>query len=177
MGKRVELRDVAECDMEAARNIYEGAFPPEERIPFDRLMGVADGDRVRMIGIYEGQELVGIMYSLRTAEMAVLAYLAVAEHLRDCGYGSGAIRRYTEGLGCRAVTMMETLGDPNAPNMAIRKRRETFYNRFDYVDTGYRLRTPGGVFDILGTDGFDMDQFRDATAPIADGNPSEIFKR
>lgn len=152
--------------------------PPQEKIPFDRLMEASGSGRARFLAAYDGDDLVGIMYLIEDEAMGVIPYLAVREPVRDCGYGSGMLRHLADEDRDRALVVVMESMDVEADNMRIRRRRNEFYNRAEYFDTGYRLRVGGELYDILSRGAFDPERYRSLTSCLADpGEPAEFFKK
>lgn len=72
---------------ERIKQLYETAFPEEERIPWDDLMRLVDEMPLAFTAYYNNDAFVGltILYSCKSFHW--LWYFAVREDLRGKGYG------------------------------------------------------------------------------------------
>ena len=133
------------------RALYESAFPDEERIPWDDLLGLT------------------IVYP--RPRLSWFWYFAVPEQRRGRGIGqrilSALLARYE---GRSAVLDMEDPAQPGAPNPEQRRRRAAFYRRNGFRETGVGKTFGPVAMTILlrGDDTFAMSDY--------DTLLSEIFR-
>ena len=88
----------------AARQIYEQAFEPEEKTPFEGLWTAARQVRgevdVHFWGLLEGEELLGTAWfcTVPAERLGYLGYIAVAAAGRGRGYGETLMRAVLAGI-------------------------------------------------------------------------------
>ena len=64
------------------------AFPKHERLPFPLLMFFALFKGYEFNAYYDGEDFVGLTYTIAKGNMVFLAFLAINESMRSKGYGS-----------------------------------------------------------------------------------------
>ncbi|WP_405328893.1 GNAT family N-acetyltransferase [Fibrobacter sp.] len=144
------------------RELYESAFPANERIPIKQLLD----DKIKrefwaFFEKNEGENAVtpkfcGFSNSITYGDITNIVYFAVVPELRSRGYGSQILQAIREKHpDSRIVVDIEVEEDSkNAEELERRNRRREFYQRngfgaspVDYVWQGehYRLLTAGGT--------------------------------
>lgn len=132
----------------AARAIYEEAFEPEEKVPFEGLWFAArrggEDPETHFLGLLEGEQLVGTAWfcTFPAERLGYLGYIAIAAADRGKGYGEILLRTVLQQMRDR---LMDTSGQPplavfwevrdpaDAPDEAERihrLRRIRFYEKF-----------------------------------------------
>lgn len=121
-------------DYKKFRHLYIAAFPKEERVPVKYLM--KHGGESELIACYDGETFCGFYSTLTFGDITHILFIAIAEELRDRGYGSALLglisRRYPQN---RIILDMEA-EDPSAPNNEQRLRRKAFYEKNGYTESG-----------------------------------------
>ena len=120
----------------ALRTLYETAFPAEEQIPWDDLMGLVEKMNLDFTAYYEGDSLIGFTIVYPRKSFNWFWYFAVKPELRGEGLGQQILtqlmRKYQ---GCTNILDMESPDQP-CDNATQRRRRHEFYLRNGFRDTG-----------------------------------------
>jgi len=132
----------------AACAIYEEAFEPEEKVPFEGLWSAArrggEDPETHFLGLLEEEHLLGTAWfcAFPAERLGYLGYIVIAAKGRGKGYGEILLREVLQQLYDR---LMQTSGQPplavfwevrdpaDAPNEAERThrlRRIHFYKKF-----------------------------------------------
>ena len=131
------------------RNLYEEAFPEEERVPWEDLMRMTDAMPLDFTAYYDVDTFVGFTIVMPREDYNWFWYFAVNEALRGKGYGqkilSHIIKRYDEK---RLLLDMESPRQ-ECDNLEQRNRRHDFYIRNGFKDTMAEKTFRGVTFTIL----------------------------
>ena len=123
------------------RALYDVAFPPAEKKPFELILKKRDEGIMMLIAIEgEGGEFLGLAITLCYSDLLLLDYFAIAEDMRGRGIGSEAIKMLLA-LYPDKRFLLET-EDPDevgADNTEIRRRRLGFYLRSGLCEMEYRI--------------------------------------
>ncbi|WP_027455671.1 GNAT family N-acetyltransferase [Xylanibacter brevis] len=123
-------------DIIQIKQLYETAFPENERIPWPDLMRLIDEMHLDFTAFYDDDELIGFYIVYPGAKVNWFWYFAVKEELRGKGIGqqilTHLIQKY-EGKTC--VLDMESPYQNPCPNPEQRWRRQHFYQRNGFRDT------------------------------------------
>ena len=120
------------------KEIYDNAFPIEERVPYYDFFDLIDSMGGEFSAYYVGDILIGMFNAFRLKKYNYGGYTAVDEKLRGKGYGqkivTDILERYKNDypflVDCKSPLQA------NSPNQEIRKRRHAFYLRNGLKDTG-----------------------------------------
>lgn len=134
------------------RHLYCTAFPREERVPLFFLFHRARKPQNSFEAVLEGQEYIGLVYTIVQSNRVYVFYLAVAEEKRGQGYGSRILkaicRRYPKHTVLLAI---EDTADTQAPNLKQRFCRLRFYEANGFLKLGIRFCESGVGYELLGT--------------------------
>lgn len=120
---------------EQIRQVYESAFPKEEKIPWDDLMRLIGEMHLDFTAYYEGEVLIGFTIIYPRPSFNWYLYFAVREELRGKGYGQQILFKVIERYkGQTSVFDMESPRQ-ECENIEQRKRRHAFYLRNGFRDT------------------------------------------
>lgn len=135
---------------ELTHDLFERAFPEEEREPLDQLKNPhLQGD---FRAFFLNGEFCGLAYMLMDEINCYLFYLAVEDAMRGKGVGSEILKEIVKlHPRHRIVLEMETL-DPKADNYAERQRRDRFYRRNGLKHTSVIIEQCKVPYLILSTD-------------------------
>ena len=117
------------------KQLYETAFPEDEKIPWEDLMRLVMEMPLDFIAYYDGEVFIGftIVYPRKT--FSWFWYFAVCEDLRGKGYGQLILNKIVEQYkGSSLVLDMESPTQA-CENINQRKRRHNFYIRNSFRDT------------------------------------------
>ena len=153
------------CDNKEIKELYESAFPIEERMPYEKFFLPFDSIELDFRAYYDGDTFIGF-------------FIAYIEKLWGRGYGLKIVLDILE----KSKTDIPLLGEvespdqKDAPNLEIRKRRLAFYLRNGVVDTGIHLTHNGVEYTIVTTTKEpipqeDLDEMVDILKPLNDAFP------
>lgn len=125
------------------KNLYETAFPENERSDFNYLLKGRYSD-YEMLAITKENDFVGFIFIAFHKDIAYVNYFAIKEKLRNCGYGSMALKLLKEKF--KNYNIMLSIEKPVSE---IQKRRLRFYQRNDFVVTGFELKSNNVEFQVL----------------------------
>ena len=123
-----------------AKELYNSAFPPAERMPFNLLMAKAKGSNVTFWAVIDEDKFKGLTYTVWHNDIVFIFYLAVAESERGNGIGTKILNLIKEQfLNCRLVLNIEAL-DESSDNNDERIRRREFYVKNGFFGAGYNVK-------------------------------------
>lgn len=159
MGLVLKRIDCGFEGLDVIRGINVEAFPEDELVPVDVVMGFVDGDLGGVFAICDDDgDVVGFTSLMFGEELVYMLQLAIDSKCRGMGYGSealGLIRDYTrdkDGL----IFMVEAL-DEGALNYNQRVARVRFYERFGFELYGVEFELSSGLMALMGDGGLDLD--------------------
>ena len=126
--------------VEQIRLLYESAFPPDERMPFERVLQKRDAGTMTLLSVEDrGGEFLGFANITLCQDALALNYFAISSENRGNGYGTDVIlelkRRYPE----RSIVIDIEDDEVECDNAEQRKRRKAFYERLGFCAMSYRL--------------------------------------
>ena len=131
------------------RGLYETAFPVEEQIPYEDLMGLVDEMPLDFTVYYEDGEFMGFTIVYPRKEFNWFWYFAVRDELRGKGIGQQILSMLIEEYRhCTNILDMES-PDQMCENSEVRKRRYAFYLRNGFRKTGVGKSFEGIDYTIL----------------------------
>ena len=145
MLRRVKLnRDSPEN--KELKELYEEAFPYEERIPYYDFFDIIDKFGGEFSAYYDGETVIAFVSFLRTKKFIYGAYFAVLKETREKGYGQKIVSDILERYKGDAPLLIECESpyQKKRANPELRKRRHDFYVRNGFKDTG-RIVSINGV--------------------------------
>ena len=135
-------------ELPALLNLYESAFPANERWGLDAVLDDKSGIS-ELLSFFEGEEFLGLAVLLSLEDISHIIYFAVAEGARGRGCGSEALRLIREAKpGKRLLADIER-ERPGAGNNGQRRRRKTFYERSGYSEAGVYYSWQGEDYEIM----------------------------
>ena len=126
--------------IEMIRALYESAFPPEERMPFARVLEKRDNGTMRLLSVEsERGEFLGFANITLCLDVLALNYFAILPEKQGKGYGTEVIvelkKRYSE----RSIVIDIEDDGVESDNREQRTRRRCFYERLGFRAMPYRL--------------------------------------
>ncbi len=131
----MRLISYKENDIDSINNIYQEAFPEEERLPLEFLLENV-GEVGKLEVLKDGGEVIGFVYLLIKDNLIHIFFLAIADAHRGRGLGSAVLEEVKKKyIGKRLFLALEPL-DERASNYTQRQRRSRFYAKhgFKYLD-------------------------------------------
>ena len=123
-----------------AKELYNSAFPSNERMPFNLLMLKAKGSNVTFWAVVDDGVFKGLTYTVWYNDIVFIFYLAVAKSERGNGIGTQILSLIKQEFpNCRLVLNIEAL-DENSDNNDERIRRREFYVKNGFFSAGYNVR-------------------------------------
>ncbi|KWW28918.1 MAG: hypothetical protein AUK63_1742 [bacterium P3] len=121
-----------------ARDLFESAFPDEERPPFDEL-SKRDSSRFHFLLLLSGDDPVGILTYWDFEDFVYVEHFAIDEEMRDQGFGKAAF------LNFLSDQHKQVLFEVELPHDEESEHRVEFYssmglcqNPQDYIQPSYR---------------------------------------
>ena len=130
------------------KTLYEAAFPKNERKEIKYLLEKGQ-DVGEVYAFFDGEKFVGFTCLLSYHTICHVIYFAVAENLRDEGYGTKIIKAVCEAKKRKRVLVDIEMEEDDAPNEAQRVKRKEFYLRNGFKDTEITYRWEGDDYEIL----------------------------
>lgn len=159
----LDVRKVG-CFGRARRSVSELidlSIPQEEQLPRPMLTLMSFRGCVDFLSYHDGDDIVGVTYSLSHRGHAFVLYVAVAPGHRSKGYGSEILSHLRTRYDGIPLTLNVEPIDPSSDNNRQRERRVSFYLRNGFHDTGYELFDGPIRYTVLSTaEEFDPDSYR-----------------
>lgn len=135
-------------------------FPKNEQIPMWLLKVLALRENVQFLAYYDNGVFCGLSYTVCTDKMVFVLYLAVNDKIRSKGYGTVIIQHLKELYKNKPISLNIEAIDINADNYEQRVRRQEFYRKNGFYDTGHKIADNGELYSILsnGND-FNIDDY------------------
>lgn len=134
-------------------NLYQSAFPEQEKKTFSLMEKLSGEGKMEMLVITEGSEFLGLAINMAANRMALLDYFAITPQKRSGGYGGKALRKLLERYKGITYIFEIEMEDENASNAEERKRRKKFYLKNGLKPTGIYANVYQTDFELLTPDG------------------------
>ena len=130
--------------IEAIHTLYESSFPPDERMPFSRLLSRCEDGVMRLLSVEdENGAFLGFANITLCFDALALNYFAIKPEYQGNGYGTEVIlalkKRYPE----RSIVIDIEDDGISSDNPEQRKRRRAFYERLGFSAMPYKLKIFG----------------------------------
>ncbi len=126
----------AQADNIQIKQLYETAFPENERIPWSELMRLIDEMHLDFTAFYNDETLVGFYVVYPGPKVNWFWYFAVKEELRGQGIGQQILTLLIQKYEGKSIVLdMESPYQTPCPNPEQRQRRQHFYLRNGFRDT------------------------------------------
>lgn len=130
--------------IDTIRLLYESAFPPDERMPFERVLQKRDAGIMHLLSVEnENGEFLGFANITFCLDVLALNYFAILPEKQGRGYGTEVIialkKRYPE----RSIVIDIEDDEVECDNLEQRKRRRAFYERLGFFAMPYHLKIFG----------------------------------
>ncbi len=135
------------------KKLYRSAFPANERAPLFILFKRTDNGRDSFYAVVDDEKFIGLVYTISTAKLVYVFFLAVAEEMRGKGYGSKILAQLKETYSDKTVCLMiEDTEEHDAANIDERMNRLRFYKRNGFERLYIKINEAGVNYELLGTD-------------------------
>lgn len=135
------------------KRIYFEAFPKNERMPFLMMVAMSKLWNTQFFGFYDGDTPCGLIYLASNSKIVFVMFFAVNQCLRSKGYGSSILQQIEKMYSNKKIIISIEPCDDNDPDIALRRRRKSFYMRNGYQETGYMMKLGGMEQEIIITNG------------------------
>ena len=131
--------------IEAIHLLYESAFPPDERMPFERVLQKRDAGVMRILSVEgESGEFLGFAnITLCLDDVLALNYFAILPEMQGRGYGTDVILALKKRYPDRSIVIDIEDDSVECDNAEQRVRRRMFYERLGFFAMPYRLKIFG----------------------------------
>lgn len=145
--------------------LYQGAFPEEEKKTEEMLDGLVKQGMLEILAIVDNEgagRFVGLAINMTEPsgkapegekETAILDYFAISPDVRGSGYGSKALELLLKRFSGKTYIFEVEMRDETASNALERQRRVAFYLRGGLKETGLLVHAYDTDFEILTPDG------------------------
>jgi len=149
--KKVVIEDKAED--KRIHDLYEEAFPPDERLTYWILQRRVKQERAEQWNIYsEEDQWVGWIYviKIKDRDYIYIFYFAIDANLRGKGYGTKALKVVLEQYkDYRIILCLEDWRE-DTPDKEKRIKRHNFYLHCGFHDLPYIQKEPKLSFATMG---------------------------
>lgn len=128
--------------------IYKKSFPKNEKLPIFLLNIMSKRECVDFLAFYDNDTVCGFTYLVNDKNMTFVLYLAVDDSIRSNGYGSKIIKWIINNKKDNIVLNIEEV-DRQYNNYEQRLRRQKFYFKNGFIDTGYNIKVRDDIHDVL----------------------------
>ena len=155
--------------IETIHLLYESAFPPDERMPFERVLQKRDAGVMRLLSVEsENGEFLGFAnITLCLDDVLALNYFAILPEMQGRGYGTDVIKELKKRYSERSIVIDIEDDAVECDNAEQRKRRRCFYERLGFSTMPYRLKI-FGVPSIIMSSGraYSLEQYKEIFAEV-----------
>lgn len=142
-----------ESELNKIKDLYESAFPPNERKPLNSLLA-DEGKSSDVLAFYEDDVFLGFACMLTSSDITHIIYFAIDDILRNQGYGTEVLKMiHSQYKNNRIIVDIELLSD-GALNNIQRERRKVFYINNNYYESNVKYDWQGESYEILIYNGF-----------------------
>jgi len=129
--------------------LYKEAFPEAQHIPAWFLRYKLRKGKAGFDIIYTHDTWIGLIYVTEYKDIVFVQFLAISESRRSGGYGSKVMDSLKNlHSGKRIVLNIEML-DKQAKNYEQRIKRKAFYEKNGFSSTGYIVKEPAELLEML----------------------------
>lgn len=140
-------------EYEMIGQLYQRAFPKDERAPFSLLERKANQGKAQMLVAKDGDTLVGFAYVIYDAEVVYLFYFAVEDAFRGKGYGTAILQALQKAFAGKRLFLAREQLDSHADNYEQRVKRRNFYLHAGFQDQPARIKEANVVYDVMSMGG------------------------
>ncbi|MCD7764417.1 MAG: GNAT family N-acetyltransferase [Lachnospiraceae bacterium] len=143
----MDISTAGSLDMKFILDLYQRAFPDNERKPFSLIERKVSMGEMEILLIREERKRIGFAVVAYAEHLVLLDYFAIDERWRDQGYGSMALE-LLEGLYSDRQMFLEI---EKAGVSLLAGRRKAFYLRNGMQETGIDVEMFGVKMELLST--------------------------
>lgn len=136
-------------DYERVMDIYQEAFPENEKIPVWFLRMMAKRKCIEFQAFYDEHTFCGFAYLIHHENTTFVLYLATDTKIRSKGYGKKILQWISDAYPSNNIALNIETVDKQYDNYEQRLRRARFYLKNDFQQTGFILNDKKNVYDVL----------------------------
>ena len=148
----MKLKIINEKDIVKIKEIYEEAFPENERIDFYQLLKGASPNG-KLYGLYEKDMPLGLCYLNLEETFCYLVYFAIDKDKRNLGYGGLALSLIKKKFKKPITLCVEN------PTTELKKRRIEFYKRNNFIMADFEFEYLNEKYYVMHTGEINKDKF------------------
>ncbi len=133
------------------KSLFLSSFPNSERVPF-WILYLASRLKQKLIefkAYYEDGVFCGFTYIIKQKDFVFVLYFAINDKLRSRGYGSKILSLIAEKEKHNNMFLAIESVRVKSENSEYRLKRQGFYFKNGYCDTGFCFKEKENLFDIL----------------------------
>lgn len=135
------------------KNLYKNAFPAVEKKPFSLIEQLTAAGKAVMYAFEDNDIFLGMAVLLKSDNVLLLDYFAIASNERNKGLGGKALSLIKDLAENRKLILEIERDDVLAKNAEERRRRKAFYMKNGIKETGIFAKVYHTDFEILGYNG------------------------
>lgn len=135
----MDISTANSLDMPFILDLYQKAFPQEERKPFSLIERKAAMGSMEILVLKEGGKRCGLAITAMEQDIVLLDYFAVVKERRGQGLGTDAFFLLKELYRDKQFFLEIEELDETQPNFPERVRRKAFYLRNGMLETGIHI--------------------------------------
>lgn len=136
-------------DYKKMKQLYNLAFPDNERTPLWILMSRSLGKSIDFLAIYDKNIFVGFCYLVTKGDLTFVFYLAIDQTQRGKGYGSRVLKSIIELKPSNRIALNIEAIDETAENYTQRVNRKRFYMNNGLKPANMDTKESGVVYEML----------------------------
>lgn len=136
-------------DLTIIHQLYEEAFPDDEKAPFEHLLNQTQLSHVQFLGFYHQQQFCGLTYLIISEKLIYIFYLAVLQPLRHQGYGREILKCIHQHYPHHTLFLDIEIVDKQAQNYIQRKKRKEFYLKNGFESAHYTYQFYNVDYEVL----------------------------
>ena len=99
--------------------------------------------------IYDEEKFIGLTYLINTNNITYVLYLAIDTNNRGKGYGSIVLDKIKKESNQESIVLCIEEIDQNADNFDQRVKRKKFYEKNEFIETGFKNKEGKRYYEIL----------------------------
>lgn len=135
-------------DFVMINDLYHRAFPAEERAAMQYLIKKANDGKGELLGIYDENQWIGLIYVITYKELSYIFYLAIDEKYRGRGYGSSVLECMKKRYHHTIMLSIEEV-DKKYENYKQREKRKQFYLKNGLKEMDFYIVEAGVKYEML----------------------------
>lgn len=131
------------------KDIYKEAFPREEKIPFWMLKMLTRDGRGEFYGVYDHEELIGLVYNVYYKDIIYISYLAIDDTKRGAGYGGEFYRPFRKSTVTVVFSCVSKRWIRRQRINEQRVRRKAFYESNGFKMLPFQVKEGIVMYDAM----------------------------